>query len=405
MKFNFFKKANSNDEKDLYENQPLTKDNAINYILNFISRELKTENRIEEKTVYLPKIDLRIQPIVNNADDRSAFLDFFLYCPKWGQVVYDCCAAASGSMKKAVDMAVISFLFSIMEIVLKMELEGEKNADDRISTEFAGKTHNWQVYLSNDLQLGNPGTQRLESPTFWWNLLKDEIIKRLGNQKLCYVKVYGYKTRDTLEGECRIDDVKSDELSNIVAKEVEKWEATEFESHKMFFLIRQEEGTVTPYPYFGLQGERELTEKVKAAATIMGEADTEEKYNRLMDRLINELGDKTLAQECFSFLPEICAERAFQDDLTYSETINIMIEGKEKVTCFKNQLADYHRLGRAIFDLFNSGYFGDKTDEVYRRLVGMSATANLVDQVRKNGSHPISAFAILYQASNDFEIR
>ncbi len=403
MKFNLFKKSKEDSIKDRYENDPLNPDLAVQYILDTLSNQLGIKNSINDKSIYCPEIDLSITPVVGELTPQSAMLDFYLYSPKWGKKLYECSVAVAGETKKSVEMSCGSFLFSFINVIFKMELEGESQMTERFSTAFAENIHNWQVYVSDVVGMGESPNDK--SPIFYWDLLKSELVKRLGNQKLCYVKVYGAKINGNVTGECRIDDVKSDELSEIVAKEVEKWDVEKFASHKVFFFIRQEDSTVTPYPYFGTEGEELLKEKVKIAATAFFEVDSEEKYNGLTERLVGELGDAVLAEECFSFLPEICAEYAFPDDISYSEKASIIIGGKEAVTCYKNQLSDYHRLGAALFDIFNSGYFGEKTNDIYRQYINVSATGSLIAQAREKGTKGAKQVAISFQFSDDFEIR
>lgn len=404
MKFNLFKKSETDQIKKRYEADPLNHDNALDYLLSNLSKELGTENTIENKSVYCPKADLTITPIIGDLTPQSAVLDFYIDCPKWDKTLYECSAGMGSEPSQALGMASGSFLFTFINVIFKMELEADTQMTERFSADFAGNVHNWRVYLSDVVGMGN--CPKVDSPRFYWDLLKEEIVKRLGNQKLCYVKVYGAKAYGQVTGECRIDDVKSDELSDLVAKEIEKWDTEGFASHKMFFFIRQEDSTVTPYPYWGKEGEALLAEKVKTAALLFQKVNSEEEYNALTENLVNALDDTTLAQECFSFLPEICAEHAFEE-MRCSEKFDISIEGKKTVTCYKNQLADYHRIGNALFRLFSSGFFGDKTNDLYRQYINVSATGNLVSQVLEKGSKldSVQPAAILYQVGNDFEIR
>lgn len=405
MKFNLFKKSEADQIKKRYEADPLNHDNALDFLLSSLSEEMVgVENKIENKSIYCPKIDLTITPAIGDLTPQSAILDFYLYCPKWDKTLYECSVGMGSEPSQALGMASGSFLFTFMNVIFKMELEGETQMTERFSSEFSNNIHNWQVYLSDVVGMGK--SPSIESPRVYWDLLKEEIVKRLGNQKLCYVKIYGAKSFGQVTGECRIDDVKSDELSDIVAKEVEKWDVDEFASHKMFFFIRQEESTVTPYPYWGKEGEALLAEKVKTAAVLFQNVNSEEDYNALTGNLAAALGDATLAQECFSFLPEICAEHAFEE-MRASEKFDISIEGKETVTCYKNQLSDYHRIGNALFRLFSSGFFGDKTNELYRQYINVSATGSLVSQLLEKGSElkDVRPAALLYQVGEDFEIR
>ena len=137
-------------------------------------------------------------------------------------------------------------------------------------------------------------------------------------------------------------------------------------------------------------------------------SEDQEQYDSLPERLKQALGDDILAAECYSFLPEICAENAF-NKITYAETVSIMPQGREAVTCYKSQLSDYWPLHNAIFSLFEEGAFGEATNEIYREYVGTSAICNVVCQAREKGGEKAmdngTLSALLFNVDSDFEIR
>ena len=139
-------------------------------------------------------------------------------------------------------------------------MNGE-NSEELVS-EFAGEKHNWHAYKSDIVGMGNnPEGDDIDE---FWNLLRDGIIRRLGNQKFVYVKVYAAKNGDSITGECRINDIQSRELSNIVSEIAGKWDTTDFSSKKQFFFITQDEETYLEYPY----SEEELEDATVKAVSL-----------------------------------------------------------------------------------------------------------------------------------------
>lgn len=392
-----------------FEKNPLNLTYAFNFLIHSLSEEIEVagvKNSIRENAIYCPKLCLSITPVIDQLTEQSAMLSFYLYAPQWGKELYECSVGMGIDTKTALGTASASFLFSFMNVIYRMESGDGNIISDRLSTGFAGKTHNWSVYLSDIVGMGN--SPKVDSPNFYWDALKDEIVKRLGNQKLCYVKIYASRSCGEVIGECRIDDIKSEELSRTVADMAEKWDVDDnaFASHKMFFFIRQDEDTVSYYPYFGVEGRRVLKEKIRTAAEIFFDADSQEKYDRLPGELKKALGDNTLAEECYSFLPEICAENAFPQ-IRVSEIIEIIPEGRQKESCYKNQLSDYWEMQRILFELFGEGAFGENTNELYRRYISVSAIGSCVSQMMQKGTECENAklTALLFEVGSGFEIR
>ena len=388
-----------------YESERISAAKPMDYLLNVcLHNKLPVKDEVGDGYIAYPDWQMAITPDIEQLDEHGAVVNFYITSPEWGKVLFECSAGMGDNPKQAMENSCNMFLLSFMQGIVKMKNEEPYK---RLEVDFGGKKHRFGVYLSDIIGLGN--SPQTVDADFYWNLLKDEIVKRLGNQKLCYVKVYGCKTfgDESIIGECRIDDVKSDELSNTVAKEVEKWNVEPFASQKTFFFIRQEEETASPYPYLGEKGWQTFKAKVRQAITMFYESDTQEKYDTFFDRLKEALDDDVLAEECFAFLPEICAENAF-NNIIYPEYVQIMSRG-QNITCYKSALADYNMLVRAIFDLFNEGVFGDDTDEIYRQYIGMSAIYSVICQAKeKDGEHAMEhgvMSSLIFQMGDNFTVR
>lgn len=397
---NFFRKHASKNTLDL-----TNADNALNYLLTDspLRDGLGTESRVENPHIYCPKWQMTLTPEIGQLTSQNAVVHFHISAPQWGKELYECSAAVGESTQQALDTACISFLSTFVDGIAKME-NGEIH--HKLETAFAGKQHRWHVTLGNVVGMG-PACGN-EDAEFYWNLLKDEILKRLGNQKLCYVKVYTAKSFGNVTGECRIDDIKSDELSALVAAVAEKWNVNQFASHKTFFFIRQEEETLLPYTYLGQDGSERFKARVKTAVSLFHACKTQEQYERLPEQLCHALGDATLAIECYFFIPEMCTEHAFPQ-MTYAESIRLIRNNADTVICYKNQLADYWPLHTALFSLFEEGAFGDAADEIYQRYISASASYGAVQQMYEKGGDDALAqgrlTALLYHVGDDFEIR
>ena len=357
-------------------------------------------SQMEGDTIYIPQWQARVIPQVEQITRQGAVLDLWLEAPQLGKTLFECSVGMGQSPSQALAMAGAGFLFTFAQGLARME---ERLEPRELTTTFAGKTHRWEMYPSD---IAGMGSAPAPEGQVYWDLLQEDIAKRLGNQKLCYVKIYGAKVNGEVTGECRVDDVKSEELSRKVARLVEQWDVPQFASQKQFFFIRQAEETTLPDPYLGTEGRKKLREAAVKAARLFQSCRTEEDYDTFVPRLAAEIGDVTLAAECQAFLPEICAAQAFPQ-LEGAESVELDREGLPQLTVYKNQLADYHPLGEALMAAFREGEFGKETDGIYRKLVGYSATYQVVQQMQEKGSklEGCRLASMIYRMGADFEVR
>ncbi len=376
----------------------------LNDVVNSLKKCLNTHTEVRGKKIYCTDWDIEITPEIESSDNRSAIINFYLNCPDWDEPLFECCAAMGSDQKTAVGSAVGSFLFAFMNGIAAMEDNLEPTP---VESEFAGKSHKWNVYTSDIVGMGE--NIPLDHKQYW-DALKDGIIKRLGNQRMTYVKVYACKAigadgKENITGECRVNDVPSEELGAVVYDIAAKFDVKQFCSQKQFFFIKQDSQTLLPYPY-RMNKITELREKVRMALEIFEKCETDEQYDALPGEIAAALRDAPLAEECFAFLPEICAERAFSE-IQYSEQAQFAIGGSEPVTAYKSQLADFYPLGNLMFGIFDSGHFGKKTNDLFRKLVGYSATAHGIDSCLSGGKtlDGVKMTALIFNMSPDFELR
>ncbi|MBD5129524.1 MAG: hypothetical protein HDT43_06325 [Ruminococcaceae bacterium] len=381
------------------------KKDPVQRVLESLHGCLETKDEIRDGKIFCPEWNVTITPEIDRLEEKMAILNFHITSPDWEEPLFECCAGMGKDTDTAIGMATGSFLFAFMQGIALMKREEDGVP---LESKFAGHTHRWRVYKSNVVGNGESTDDDAKAITaVYWDLLKEHIAKRLGNQKLCYVKIYAAKAvgaDEQITGECRINDVPSAELGALVGEIAAKWNVTQFASQKQFFFIKQEPETVLPYPY----GENKLgiiREKVKTALELFGKVQSQEDYDALPDKLADALGDKTLAEECFSFLPEICAENAF-NQIAYSEEVQFATKNG-KLSVYKNQLADFYPLGHMMFNIFDSGCFGEHTNDLYKLMVSLSSIFGIVQQMNEKGNDLSNCrmTSLLFNVSEDFEIR
>ncbi len=183
---------------------------------------------------------------------------------------------------------------------------------------------------------------------------------------------------------------------------------TDFSSDKQFFFLVQDDETYTPYPY---ENDEIYNFIMHYSNIVLNSEETEEAYNNLEELAEKLTKDYTLASDLFLFLPEICADNQFFDEVHSNEVINFNFETEEKnISVYKTQLYTYHLINNYIFELFREGAFGGKENEVYIKFINMSALHNIYlhikeDYEKKNKKLENAEVNLTYNVSDYYEIR
>lgn len=343
------------------------------YILNHMRDLLAGEQcEIRDGALILPQWRVSIRPEIAQLKEQTAVLNFHVDSPDWDRRLFECSAALGSDRKQALGMAEGGFLFGMLDGIGAM-VKGI--ISDRLETEFAGKTHRWAMYQSNVVGMGD-SPQEHESLGLW-KLLREGIAQRIGNQKICCIKVYGAKNGDSITGECRINDTVSPELSQTVADYVREWNTQGFGSQKQFFFLRQEEETYMPYPY----SEEQLAGFTRQAIRLYRACAEQGSYEDYYDALLNHIDDHHLAEELYSFLPEMCAEHAFTG-LSYPESFGIRRGGTD-MTVYKSQLASYYPIQNALLQELSGDEF---SNELYKAFIAVSSIYSVICNAKEQGA-------------------
>ena len=111
---------------------------------------------------------------------------------------------------------------------------------------------------------------------------------------------------------------------------------------------------------------------------VLNLEETDDAYEKLEDMAYDLVKDNSLAVDLFLFLPEICADNEFFNELHSGEKINFIFGAKEKnQTVYKTQLYTYYLINDYIFELFRNGMFNGKENEIYAKFINMSALYNI----------------------------
>ena len=366
------------------------------YLLENMKKIIEERCEIRDNMLFIPKYSLSIKPKVVRAEENMAIIRYFLFSENWDREIFETCASFGKNRKNSLQNAEANFIYGILTGIKYMV---EKEDFSELTSEFNGK-HNWKLYRSDIVGMGSLSEKENKNTEEFWNIIKDEISKYTGNQKIIYIKVFASKNEDEVICECRVNDEPIKELEKLIEEDVKKWNNKKFVSKKQFFFAVQYDKTYTPYPY----SDEELRKYILDTAYIFDKCETGDEYDRLITKIGEKISDYDLAEELIGFIPEICAERAFPD-LTYPEKVTLYF-GENSVNDYnKSQISSYYRIKRIVNEEIDKGNI---LNDLYHKYIGVSSIYSVICRAKKDGVDLLKekgSIAVCYGFSKYYNLR
>lgn len=348
-------------------------------------------------------LDIVLRPTIMQLNSQSVLLCFELTSEHWDKSIIENSAGMGVDTAQALANALESFSSACLEGLLYML--SEQSCYESCTSTFMGHEHKWQVYLSDLVSIGE--APDIEEAQYYWDELKEMLLPRLGNQRFCYIKVFASKSFGSVFCECRIDNVLSNDVTQLLVKMTKHWSTQKFASHKMFFFLKQDENTVLPSDLFLPPKQKELNYQVNVALRLFGQCSTQEEYEQLPLQLQEIIPDKVLALELYYFLPEICTQ-IMLPEISFSDAISLSIGDNEPINIHIHQLTDYLPIYRALTNLMTDNP-SDELKEAFKLCSFYSSAFNVINQVLNESPETkltdLSGLTTCYFVPPSFEIR
>lgn len=348
-------------------------------------------------------LDIVLRPTIMQLNSQSVLLCFELTSEQWDKSIIENSAGMGVDTAQALANALESFSSACLEGLLYML--SEQSCYESCTSTFMGHEHKWQVYLSDLVSIGE--APDIEEAQYYWDELKEMLLPRLGNQRFCYIKVFASKSFGSVFCECRIDNVLSNDVTQLLVKMTKHWSTQKFASHKMFFFLKQDENTVLPSDLFLPPKQKELNYQVNVALRLFGQCSTQEEYEQLPLQLQEIIPDKVLALELYYFLPEICTQ-IMLPEISFSDAISLSIGNNEPINIHIHQLTDYLPIYRALTNLMTDNP-SDELKEAFKLCSFYSSAFNVINQVLNESPETkltdLSGLTTCYFVPPSFEIR
>ena len=348
-------------------------------------------------------LDIVLRPTIMQLNSQSVLLCFELTSEQWDKSIIENSAGMGVDTAQALANALESFSSACLEGLLYML--SEQSCYESCTSTFMGHEHKWQVYLSDLVSIGE--APDIEEAQYYWDELKEMLLPRLGNQRFCYIKVFASKSFGSVFCECRIDNVLSNDVTQLLVKMTKHWSTQKFASHKMFFFLKQDENTVLPSDLFLPPKQKELNYQVNVALRLFGQCSSQEEYEQLPLQLQEIIPDKVLALELYYFLPEICTQLMLPE-ISFSDAISLSIGDNEPINIHIHQLTDYLPIYRALTNLMTDNP-SDELKEAFKLCSFYSSAFNVINQVLNESPETkltdLSGLTTCYFVPPSFEIR
>lgn len=348
-------------------------------------------------------LDIVLRPTIMQLNSQSVLLCFELTSEQWDKSIIENSAGMGVDTAQALANALESFSSACLEGLLYML--SEQSCYESCTSTFMGHDHKWQVYLSDLVSIGE--APDIEEAQYYWDELKEMLLPRLGNQRFCYIKVFASKSFGSVFCECRIDNVLSNDVTQLLVKMTKHWSTQKFASHKMFFFLKQDENTVLPSDLFLPPKQKELNYQVNVALRLFGQCSTQEEYEQLPLQLQEIIPDKVLALELYYFLPEICTQLMLPE-ISFSDAISLFIGDNKPINIHIHQLTDYLPIYRALTNLMTDNP-SDELKEAFKLCSFYSSAFNVINQVLNESPETkltdLCGLTTCYFVPPSFEIR
>ena len=346
---------------------------------------------ITHEGVYIEEIDLKIDTHVPHVNGAVVQLVFVLKHKIFQEELIESVVGMGATFDEAIEQGVAYFIESALDSIIKaLKNEGGEEVEARL----LDTPHTFKLYKSNIIKQGNKVAG--ESIDFW-QLLGENVTRRIGNKKIYFVKVYAAKTANSVSCECRVNGLIYPNLTKELNEVAIGWEVGQgIYSEKQFFVLVQDEATYVPYSLT----KKEVDSYTLSALLLYRECHSEEAYKKLFDKIFKACPNKSLATDLYNFIPEIFTEIIFSD-VHYSDEI-VFIKGEERQNLFRHQLTTYDWIYNVVDRTIRAGYFEkSQVDPIIR----CSASLNSINDALSKGSEieNLSMLGIAVPVDTDYE--
>ncbi len=363
---------NADEQNSVYEKK----------ILEILNDKVE-DSILKDDSVHIPSVGLEIKVKFVQFNNNGVQAEFFMNHEMFIEQLREFVIGIDSNIQVALENAVNSFCRAALTGIINGLCD---KGGQTIKYDFYGTKKQFKLYKGEKAGIGERTNFK---DTDYWSIVKDEIIKRLGNKPVYWIKIYLCKVSSGVECECRINDVISDEITKLLNKVAEKWNiTTQFCDEKQYFVLIQDKSTYVPYKF----SKEQVMEYASKTADLYRDCDTDEKYENLFEDIYKICGDISLAIDLKNFVPEMMCQIAVTK-AQYNEFFFMNDGGKDSIKVYRDSLTSYNWIFEELIIRLNEGSLS--IDDV-REVAGFSSLINCFSSAVENGSKIEDVKAVCY---------
>ena len=346
--------------------------------------------RLEGEQAVIPECGLTMQVRFPQVDGPRFRMEVRLEHPDFFEPLVESVTGFSEKDRQKARVGAYEILNTVLA-VLPPALRGE--GEELPEVALWGRTHRFRAKASDVLLRGAkepPENRDL------WSRMRESVLPYLGSKPVYWVKLFLSNTGDGTSCEARINGWVVPELTERLTALAREWplDNLPMKSAKQYIALVQEGETRVECPYTWKQA-RNLTRR----AIDLFESGMD--YDRIPQAIGELTAVPSLAEDVFSFLPELMTKALLPEVRTFSQ-LQLCPKGEEPVCVYFTQCRSWDPIHTAVREHLQEDQPGrDKL----MTIVGTSAMSHALSQALKNGSEPEDL--ILYQSffiSDSYEL-
>ncbi|MBC8536747.1 DUF6348 family protein [Feifania hominis] len=342
-------------------------------VIERLHRVMK-DSRIRDNTLVLPDCGLVVTAFVQRADERFAQVVFTFHHESFATPIVEVTAGVGADRAGALDAAAanvaLGALQSVANALRGVDCETVQGSFYREKTQF--------LLAKSPVQ--TQGRDRGEPGAGMWDIIGDELVARLGDDPVVFVKALAARTPQGVRCECKIDALTNPALTDILAEYAADFEPEgDFYLQKQYFVFRR----LSPR---GGMDRTDMETAADEALTLMADCVSREQRDALPQSMRRLAGTDGLACEFLRFLPEIVCQFSFLS--TRFDDRVIVEEAGVRTEMYADQFLSYRVLYDMVHDRLQRG---ELTGEQMDRILLLSEGYRTICAAVRDGREPDEA--------------
>nr|WP_314466261.1 DUF6348 family protein [uncultured Clostridium sp.] len=269
-----------------------------------------------------------------------------------------------------------SFVSNVIEVIADAFCDTH-NPELDFQTVLGDRQHIWHPKIGGLHAQGYCDKNTIDNNRIF-NILKDEIVPRLGTKRFYWIKVYVSRQADgEIITQCTFNNEPFLKAQQKMEEYAKSWNTgNQFKGEKQFILIRQCDKTWKQGKY----NYENLKMYVFGAMELFENCSTEADWEGLFVRIADLTGDIDLAIELYFFIPELYCKLTLPE-IQYSDEVVLIKPDGSEINVYLSQLSRLTLIKRLVREKLHSGFDKDK----YNHVLFQSATFRAINSALNQG--------------------